>query len=154
MEKRGVLEQPFYYIFAIILISLIFIFGYQQIIRLQNLNEQAKFVTFKSDFQDAINNIYYKNQGSVITYSLDSQNKPLMLPKDVKKICFKKINNDAEVNAESKYSTNFIVNNLVPKEGFSFKIENNEYCAEIINSKFSFRLENKFINQGTIVEIR
>ena len=48
MKKRGMLQEVFYYIFAAVLIALIFAFGYQQITRLQNLNEQAKFITFKT----------------------------------------------------------------------------------------------------------
>jgi hypothetical protein len=153
MEKRGI-SQVFYYIFAVIVISLIFLFGYQQIIRLQGLNEKANFAVFKNDFQDAVKNIYYKNPGSIITYSINSANKPLILPKDVKKICFKKINNNSEVKADSKYFITFVVDNLIPEQGVNLKLENNEYCSKITDSKFSFTLENKVINQQTLIYIK
>ena len=153
MKKRG-MSQVFYYIFMVIVISLIFLFGYQQIIRLQNLNEQAKFIQFKTDFQNSVNDIYYKNPGSTVTYSLVSANKPLILPKDVKKICLKNLNNKAEIKAESKYFINFTTDNLVPEQGGNLKLENNEYCANIINSKFSFTLENRIVNRGTLIYIK
>lgn len=148
------MSQVFYYIFAIVLISLILLFGYQQIIRLQNLNEQAKFITFKTELQNAVNNVYYKNSGSIITYSIDSANKPLILPKDAKKICFKKLGNNAEVSSDSKYFTSFIIDNLIPEQGNNFKLENNEYCLTLKNSRFSFTLENKIISRETLVYIK
>lgn len=155
MEKRGeVLQQPFFYILMIIVIALIFLFGYQQIARLQNLNEQAKFITFKDDFQSAVDNIYYKNPGSVITYSLTSSNKPLVLPKDVKKICFKNLNNQAEIKADSRYFKTFIIDNLVAEQGNNLKLEDDEYCSEIKNPQFSFILENKIVNQDTLIYIK
>ena len=153
MKKRGI-SQVFYYIFMIIVISLIFLFGYQQIIRLQNLNEQAKFIQFKTDFQNAVNDVYYKNPGSTVTYSLTSANKPLILPKDVKKICFKNLNNKAEIKAESIFFKTFITDNLIPEQGGNLKLENNEYCANTINSKFSFTLENRIFNRETLIYIK
>ena len=154
MKKRGLMHIPFYYVFIAIVIALIFIFGYQQIIRLQNLNEQAKFIQFKTDFQSAVNNIYYKNPGSIIAYSLSSANKPLILPGDVKKICLKNLNAQVEVKANSKYFKAFTVNNLVAEQGNNLKLESNEYCNGIKNSQFSFILENKLINRETLVYIR
>ena len=113
MKKRGMLQQQvFYYILAAVMISLIFMFGYQQLVKLQNLNEQAKFVTFKNDFQNAIQNIYNKNPGSTLIYSDSSQNKPLILPKDAKKICFRNEKDKALVKSDSTYFTSFYIDNL------------------------------------------
>ena len=147
MKKRGELQQQvFYYILVAVLIALILFFGYQQITRLTNLNEQAKFVTFKNDFQNAVNNLYYKNPGSVITYSLTSQNKPLILPRGVKEVCFKKLNNEVKVKSDSEYFIEFNVENLIPKE--------DNYCIKAINSQLSFTLENKLVDGKTVIEIR
>ena len=148
------MSQVFYYIFAIVLISFILLFGYQQIIRLQNLNEQAKFVQFKADFQGAVSNIYYKNPGSIINYAFNSANKPLILPKDAKKICFRKLNDKAEIVSDSKYFTSFIVDNLIPEQGNNLKLENDEYCSALKNSRFSFTLENRITNREVLVYIK
>jgi hypothetical protein len=154
MKKRGMLSEPFYYIFVIIVIALIFVFGYQQLSKLQNLNEKAKFITFKTDLKNAVNNIYYKNPGSIAIYSSTSENKPLTMPKDTKKICFKKLNNVALVNSDSQYFTSFEINNLIPEEGTNLKIDSGEYCANIKNSRFSFTLENKVVNKEIKVYIK
>ena len=147
MKKKGMIQQIFYYIFAVVLIALIFAFGYQQITRLQNLNEQAKFITFKTDFQNAVNNIYYKNPGSTSVYSSNSANKPLTLPQDSKKVCVKKLNEkSSQVNSDSKYSTPFNIDNLVP--------ETQEKCFSLASSKFSFTLENKVVNREALVYIK
>lgn len=146
MKKRGIATQIFYYIFAAILISFIFFFGYQQITRLMNLNEQASFVIFKSDLEKAVSNVYYKNPGSVVVYSSTSSNKPLILPKDVKEVCFTEINQKISVNSKSKYFTQFEIENLIAKE--------KNYCIKTINSKLPFTLENKIVNGKAVVEIR
>ena len=140
MKKAFLMAQPFYYIFAIILIALILFFGYNVINNLINLNEQGKFVTFKSDLTKTVNDIYYKNPGSIIQYSKTSTHKPLLLPRDVKEVCF---TSDGKVTAKSKYFQEFTVENLVP-------IVN---CITTINNELSFILENKIINNKIKVEI-
>ena len=154
MKKRGILQQPFYYIFAIIVLTFIFLFGYQQITKLKSLEEQAKFITFKSDFGEAIENIYYKNPDSIIIYSQNSRNKPLTLPNDSAKIFFKKSNEQTLISSDSKYFISFYLDSIDLKEGTNLKLENNEYCAKLKNSQFSFTLENKIQDGKTIIEIR
>ena len=149
MKKRGMLQQQvFYYILGAVMISLILFFGYQQIVKLTGFNEQANFVKFKTDFQDALNDIYYKNPGSTAIYSLTSTNKPLLLPRDVKEVCFEKENNNIRVKADSEYFTSFIVENLITKDIQA------KYCIKTVNSRLSFTLENKIVNGKTIIEIR
>ncbi len=149
MKKRGMLQQQvFYYILGAVMISLIFFFGYQQIVKLTGLNEQANFIRFKTDFQDAVSDIYYKNPGSTAIYSLTSTNKPLLLSRDVKEVCFEKENNQFRVKADSEYFTSFIVENLVPRDN------QDGYCIKTANSRLSFTLENKVVNGKIFVEIR
>jgi hypothetical protein len=152
--KRGQLNQVFIYILAILVIAFIFFFGYQQINNLLKLAEKTKFIEFQRDLEKAINNIYYKNPGSTIYYSKDSRNKPLILPKDASKICFKKFTNKAAVSSDSAFSKSFDVENLIPESGTNLKLEDGKYCQILKNSEFKFILENKIQNQETIVIIK
>ena len=143
MKKAQLMSQPFYYIFIVIVIALIFLFGFNIINNLIKLNENAKYVTFKTDFEQAVNDMYYKNPGSIINYTKNSNHKPLVLPKDVKEVCFIK-NGLTRVKASSLYFREFSVNNLVPEID----------CIKSQSNSLSFTLENKLINNEIKVVIR
>ncbi len=133
------MAQPFYYIFIIIVIALILIFGYSTIKKLQETQERAKFIQFKSDLNNNINNVYLKNPSTKISFSL-------IVPKDAKQICFDKISQSTKVSSNSKYFNDFNNNNLVHDL-------NNPYCINVKNEKISFTLENKVINDKTFVSV-
>ena len=144
--KKGLMAEPFYYIFAMIVIALIFFLGFKFINNLQETQEQAKFVDFKLQFQKFVDEIYYKNEGTTIVYSKSSSNKPLLIPRDVKEICFQENSLGSNIYAESKYFKEFSIKNLKPKE--------NNLCIKVLQGTLSFTLENKVFNQETIIEIR
>ena len=140
------MAEPFYYIFAMIVIALIFFLGFKFINNLQETQEQAKFVDFKLQFQKFVDEIYFKNEGTTIVYSKSSSNQPLLMPKDVKEVCFQENSIGTKIYAESNYFKEFNVKNLRPKE--------NNLCLKVLDGSLSFTLENKVVNQETIVEIR
>lgn len=136
MKKRGIIGQPFIYIFMVIVIAFIFLFGFRMITKLGDLNEKTIYLTFKSDFEESVDGLYYKNAGSVLVFSKDSRNKPLMLPKDVEEVCFE--------NSKVK---------LLPWD--SFEVDNliGSSCIEVVNNQLSFKLENVVREGETFVQI-
>ena len=136
MKKRGVIGQPFIYIFAVIVIALVFMFGFKMITKLGDLNQQTVFLTFKSDLRKNVDEVYYKNVGTVLVFSKDSRNKPLLLPKEVEEVCFE------DSNVTPYPLDYFTVDYLLGNE-----------CIEAQNNELSFRLENVVIGGETYVEI-
>ncbi len=136
MKKAQLMSQPFYYIFIIIVIALVLVFGYRMINNLLNLQEQSKFVQFREDFKKEVNDVYTKNPGTRISQEL-------LIPKDLKEVCFKQFQTYTKVSA-SPYNS-FNVDSLIPL--------NDNYCLKVNNNKLSFTLENKILNQKTIVEV-
>ena len=139
MKKAQLMAQPFYYIFVIIVIALIFLFGFNIINKLQETQERTKFTEFKIDFSSKVEYIYALNAGSRLTYTL-------ILPKDVKKVCFTYdlSNLKTKVELDSKYGNDFYVDKL---------IINNNYCIQAKNNKLDFALENKILDGKTIVQL-
>lgn len=136
--RKGIASQVFIYIFAAIVIAMILFFGFKQAVNLKNLAEKSSYVAFKSDFTKAVDSAYYLNKGSVISFEKSSRNKPLDIPKEIKKICFE--NSRVMLNSE-KYQ-DFTVNNLYGNE-----------CINADNGKLSFRLENAVEDGESIVKI-
>ncbi len=136
MQKRGVSNQVFIYIFVIIVAGLVFLFGFQQISRLVSLNEKAIYVEFQSGFKNAVNGVYNKNEGSKITYSIESSNKPLRLPKGIERIYFEEENGKIKVIPSDANYNSFTVDNL----------KTNVQSIKA-NGQISFVLEN-VIEQG------
>lgn len=82
MEKRGqLLSQPFIYIFAIILVALILLFGVRLITNLTKQSEEVELVVFVSDLKTQVNNFYHFDPGS-------SKELNILLPKKIKQLCF------------------------------------------------------------------
>ena len=145
MKKRGIALQPFIYIFTIIVIAFIFLFGYKVIIGVKETGEQATYLTFKNDFTKAVNNVYYYNVGSKLTYSSSTRNKPLLLPIEVKEVCF--IQDNVVLKPFNEIYKEFSVDNLIlpPLQ--------QELCIEAVNNRISFNLTNKVESGDTFVEI-
>ena len=62
MKKAQLMAHPFYYVFVLIVVVLILIFGMDIIGKLKNTQEKSKFVSFKIDFENNVDNVYLKNQ--------------------------------------------------------------------------------------------
>jgi len=139
MEKRGMVNQVFVYIFVIIVIALIFLFGFNMVKKLNNLNEQTVFLTFKTDFNEHVDNLYYKNVGSTMVFASDSRNKPLRLPEEVEEVCFE--------NGKVSLNPNYSIFNSDKLTVLS------SICIPVVNNQISFRLENVVVNQETYVQI-
>ena len=136
--KKGAIDQVFIYIFVMIVIAFIIFFGFKQITNLNKLSEKSNYAVFKSDFSKAIDNVYYMNKGSTLVFSRDSRNKPLALPKDIKKVCFE----DNKVSLNSIQYANFTVEHL-----------NGDLCMDVVNGALSFRLENSVESQEVKVKV-
>lgn len=139
--RRGAIDQVFIYIFVVIVIGFIMFFGFKQIANLNKLSEKSNYAVFKSDFSKAVDDVYYMNKGSILTFSRESRNKPLALPKEIKKVCFK--NNKVLLNSE-KYN-DFTVEHFVPAS--------EDLCINVVNGLISFKLENTVENQEVKVRV-
>jgi hypothetical protein len=122
--KKGMTSQVFIYIFIVIVMAMVLLFGFKQIVNIQNLNQKSVYLEFKSDFKDAVSNVYYKNKGSVLAFSKDSRNKPLILPNDVEQVCFD--NSNVNILPYDSFVVDFLTGNLCigNKNGLSFRLEN------------------------------
>jgi hypothetical protein len=138
--KKGGVDQTFVYIFVVIVIALIFLFGFNMIRRLDSLNEKTIYATFKSDFTEAVDNVYYKNEGSVLVFDETSNNKPLVLPKSIKGVCFE----TGRVKLGAVEYDDFNVDKLRVDE---------EFCIITQDHKISFKLENALANGEAYVRI-
>lgn len=139
MQKRGISEQPFVYILIIIVIGFVFIFGIKQINNVRELNDKATYLEFKSDFTKAVEEVYNKNKGTIVTYSIKSSNKPLLLPKDIKRISFEMLNGKVKVVPSDISYESFSVEHLRAnsaylenKKGISFVLENSIESGETV----------------------
>lgn len=139
MQKRGVSDQLFIYIFIVIVIGLVFLFGLKQINNVRELNDKATYLEFKSDFVKAVEEVYNKNKGTIVTYSSKSSNKPLALPNGVKRISFEITNGKVKVIPSDSSYESFMVENLRTnlnylenKNGISFVLENDIIDGETV----------------------
>ena len=144
-KKKAQLDQPFIYIFVAFVFVLVLIFGVTKIKDMNELKEKSAYIKFKTDFQDAVSKTYIKNEGTLLTFSRDSNNNPLSLPSEIKEVCFKERIGETMVILNSYNYNDFKVNNLKPSAS--------ELCIQPINNQLSFRLENKIINKEVKVEI-
>jgi len=143
MQKRGVSDQLFIYIFIAIVVGLVFLFGLKQINNVKELNDKAVYLEFKSDFVKAVEEVYNKNKGTIVTYSGKSSNKPLTLPNEVRRLSFEITNGKINViPSESSYK--------------SFSVENLRTNLNYLENKngVSFVLENDIIDGETVVLLK
>ena len=142
MKKRGILDLPFVYIFMIIVIAFILLFGLNMIFKLNELKEKTVYLTFKTDLDKEVEKMYNMNEGSVTTYSFNSKNKPLQMPKEIKEIC---VNGDRIILNNLKYE-DFEIENL---RGYNEDFM--EVCIDTKNGYFQFKLENDVDNNNVYV---
>lgn len=167
MKKRGIVNQVFVYIFVAIVIALVVLFGFNQIWGILRISEKAKYVDFKLNLEKSAESIFVKSPGSLVEYSKMSSKKPLVLPKSIKKVCFKNKDKELDVNELNKLKEdernilkridkNVI---LLPLDYDAFDIKGlktskNPICFNTLNEKISFILESKFVDDENYVEIR
>lgn len=158
VDTRGVaVEQVFLFIIAAITFALIMIFGYKAIADFIGSGEEVAFIQFKTDLESSIHRIY-SEFGSV-------RLKEFALPAKYEQICF--IDLDADYDADlcnldplacnvweraSDEGRGYDEENVnvfltppapVPIKVFPIEMDNNYLCEEIVNGRFSLRLEGK-----------
>ena len=80
--KKGQTQLVFVYIFAIIVVALIVIFGYRAIKNFKDLGDEGQIVLFVDGIKNKVNDVYSLDKGSSI--KLDD----IILPGKVREICF------------------------------------------------------------------
>lgn len=83
-SKGVVIGQVFTYIIAVIVFALVLIFGYQAITGFLEKGEKVGYLTFKTDLENAIKNVY-SDFGTVAIYSGKNI---LAVPAKYEEICF------------------------------------------------------------------
>jgi len=138
MNKKAINDQIFVYIFAVVIMGLIIIFGARAIIKTRNFSEQAEVTKFFDDIQTSVDRVYDYDLGS----SLELKN--IRVPSVVKEVCFQ---------YHFGY-TNVYVNEIPGKDidPNSVGLDNKnveklrvqgEFCRENIGGKIDVVLEKK-----------
>ena len=135
--RKGIASQVFIYIFAVIVMAMILYFGFTQIVNIKGLTDKSVYITFREDFKDAVNDVYYKNKGSVMVFSQESRNKPLELPNGINQVCFQ----------GSK-----VMLNSIDYDDFNAEFLNGSGCINAIGGRLSLKLENmgEFVAINTV----
>ena len=136
--RKGIASQVFIYIFAVIVMVMILYFGFTQIVNIKGLTDKSVYITFREDFKDAVNDVYYKNKGSVMVFSQESRNKPLELPNGINQVCFE----DSEVTF-----------NPPDYDSFTVEFMKGNGCFDAVNGMLSFKLENVVEDQDNYVRV-
>jgi len=89
-SKGAVVGQVFIYIIAVIVFALVLIFGYQAITGFLDKGEKVAYLTFKTDLENAIKNVY-SDFGTVAIYN---GRNVLAVPVDYEEICFVDLDKD------------------------------------------------------------
>lgn len=94
MKRGQLLSQPFFYIFAIIVIGLILVFGFKYVGKVLNTGCQVEVLDFTGDVQAKVNDLVALSYGSsfecsVVKGSGQSNSRcEFVLPDNVRGICF------------------------------------------------------------------
>ena len=82
MEKRGQTQQVFIFIFAAVVIALLFLFGSNLVVKVVNFGKDVETEKFIQDLKQQIELVNSYNIGSSVSF------KDIQIPKQVKEICF------------------------------------------------------------------
>ncbi len=94
MKKGQLLSQPFFYIFAIIVIGLILIFGFKYVNQLLNAGCQVEVLDFGNDVKAKVNELVSLSSGSsfeckLVSFSGQSENScEFVIPNNIRGVCF------------------------------------------------------------------
>ena len=138
MKKGELLSQPFTYIFALILIGLLFFFGYKAINSFQEKAQLVELANFVNDLKSNVKTYYNFDTGS-------SKQLSLSLPKKVKKICF---TNLGEIPSTTDPDLKLLLNKnnnmyIFPIEAFSMNTFKIDYLR-INQPPLCFNVDGKF----------
>ncbi|MCX6711866.1 MAG: hypothetical protein NT139_02425 [Candidatus Woesearchaeota archaeon] len=155
MKKGELLSQPFTYIFALVLMGILFFFGYRAIAGFQEKAQLIELTTFVNDLKYNIKTYYNFDTGS-------SKQLNLNIPKKIQRICFTNLN---ENTATTDPCLKLLVsknNNLYicPVESFSintFKIDylmvsKSPLCFDV-NGKFNAKITKIISNKKPYIEL-
>jgi hypothetical protein len=156
MKKGELLSQPFTYIFALIVIALLFFFGYRAINDFYEKAELVELGTFVDDLRYNINTYYNFDTGS-------SKQLTLNLPKKVKKICFTNLNENTNLPTDPDLKLLINKNDnmyIFPIETFSInmftidhlRITQTPLCFNV-NGKFNAKITKIIYNKKPYVEL-
>jgi len=138
-------SQIFTYILALVVASLILLYGYTAISKMRSQTDTVSILQFKTDLTNAINSISY-DFGSV-------EIKKLNMPTGFNQVCFVDINNVASVTiteklikdsveSQSKNDIFLLGNgNVEPMQVGGITIENSYKCINSVSGKVSIQLE-------------
>jgi hypothetical protein len=100
MSKKSravVIGQVFIYIIAIIVFAVVLIFGYQAISGFLEKGEKVAYVTFTTDLQNTVKNVY-SDVGTVVIYN---DKNPFPVPSQYQEVCFVDLDMTAPVSSSS-----------------------------------------------------
>jgi hypothetical protein len=171
-RQAQLMSQPFFYIFAVIVIALIFIFGFNYIEKILKLGCEVEVIDFNNDIQSKINEISSLSFGSsyecsLVTHPGQTESRcELVLPSNIKGICFvdttkisiyesikfadiKKIVELLGVNSNKNlfYSLTDVSCDIQPAKINKIKM-NEPVCLDLKNNKFIIE------NSGITVEVK
>ena len=125
MKKRGqLLSTPFIYVFALIIGSLILVWGFNYVYKLKDVGETVELTTFISDLRKNVDSFFYLDEGS-------SKEINMRLPSKIDYICFKKegtLNNNAVLDGNPVFR--FILENTNKN---IFLLPTNAYITTVYN---------------------
>jgi len=151
MKKAQLLEQPFIYIFAIVVIGFILIFGFMMVKKVTKLESDVEISTFFIQMEKQIDKYYNLDKGSRGVIEL-------ITPPGIAYACF--VNKDADYSKIAKKSNEIrtLVEAGSDKNLFliysednkqykasaikNIKLKDNPVCLSVANGKVKFKLEN------------
>ena len=159
--KRGQLEQPFVYIFALVVAALVIFLGYFLINGLLKTGKQVETIRFANDLKNEINSIYDFSPGTNSNYKSN-------VPAGIKGICFIDVSNanvedinyddikdivgvlkDTGSDKNMFYSASAQVKQPDPIKIDKLKPKNNLVCKSTSRGILELDIENK----GSFVEV-
>lgn len=115
MERGQLMSQPFIYIFAIIVIGLIFVFGFRYIGKIMGAGCEVEVMDLVNDVQAEVNQLralsFGSNTACTFSYSSASDYEcVLVVPSSVKSVCFVDAKRGQENQITERFTTikNFI----------------------------------------------
>lgn len=163
--KKGVAEQVFIYIFALIVMALVLVFGFRSILDIKEKAELTEISKFISNLKDLINTYYNFDVGS-------SKEIKLNAPSKVNEICF--VNPKQEIKGKisdaffyetlkenTKYNVYILPLDAYPEPAPDFIIEhlevnekNNPLCIKTKDGILKAIIETKAKEKYVYVEMR
>ena len=146
MKKSQVQTQIFIYVMALVIFSLILLYGYNSIKKIREQASSVEYIQFKTDIENTITKLGYEF-GSVDI-------KEFNVPGNYKQVCFVEfsdsltipadypiINNSVYTNASDNV---FLVKNIA-EESFKVKglvVDGNFHCFNISKGRIEVRIES------------